>query len=132
MLLPGEVDVATASPEELRRLVAGLLGEVARLRDENAALREEVARLKGHKGRPKVKPSGMARATPVPASRARTKRAKGSTTAKRVVHEDRVLAITAPPGSRFKGYEDFVVQDLRLAIRSAPTTEVGAGTQDRG
>jgi hypothetical protein len=117
MLLPGEVDVATASPEELRRLVAGLLGEVARLRDENAALREEVARLKGHKGRPKVKPSGMERATQVPASRARTKRAKGSTTAKRVVHEDRVLAITAPPGSRFKGYEDFVVQDLRLEAR---------------
>jgi hypothetical protein len=117
MLLPVDVHVAAASPAELRRLVAELLGEAARLRDENAALREEVARLKGHKGRPKIKPSGMARAAPVPASRAKTRRAKGSTTAKRVVHEERMLAIAAPPGSRFKGYEDFVVQDLRLEAR---------------
>src|ERR671919_1644929 len=117
MLLPRDVDVAAASPEELRRLVAELLGEVARLREENAALREEIARLKGHKGRPKIKPSGMERAPLERAPRAKTKRAKGSTTAKRVVHEDRVLAITAPPGSRFKGYEDFVVQDLRLEAR---------------
>src|ERR687897_3430549 len=117
MLLPGDVDVAAASPEELRRLVAELLGEVARLRDENAALREEVARLKGHKGRPKIKPSGMERAAPVPASRAKTKRTKSSTTTKRVGHEERLLAVAAPPGSRFKGYEDFVVQDLRLEAR---------------
>lgn len=117
MLLPEDVDVAAASPEELRRLVAGLLGEVVRLRDENAALREEIARLKGHKGRPKLKPSGMERAMPGPASRAKAKRSKRSTIAKRVVHEERVLAISAPSGSRFKGYEDFVVQDLRLEAR---------------
>jgi hypothetical protein len=117
MLLPEDVDVAAASPEELRRLVAELLGEVARLRDENAALREEIARLKGLKGRPKIKPSGMERATSAPASPVKTKRSKRGTTAKRVIHEERVLAISAPPGSRFKGYEDIVVQDLRLEAR---------------
>src|ERR687891_117655 len=105
MLLPRDVDVAAASPEELQRLVAELLGEVARPRNENAALREEIARLKGLKGRPKIKPSGMERATPAPASRAKTKRSKRGMTAKRVVHEERVLAINAPPGSRCKGYE---------------------------
>jgi hypothetical protein len=36
------VDVATDSPEELRRLVAELLGEVARLREENASPRKRV------------------------------------------------------------------------------------------
>jgi len=50
MSLPKDVDVATALPEELRRLVAERLGEVARLRAENAALRKEIARLEGHKG----------------------------------------------------------------------------------
>ncbi len=117
MLLPGDVGVEGRSSEELRRLVAELLGEVARLRDENAALRKEIARLKGHKGRPKIKPSGMERATPERTPRAKTRRSQRSTTAERVVHEDRVLAISAPPCSRFKGYEDFVVQDLRLEAR---------------
>jgi hypothetical protein len=116
MLLPGDVGVEGRSPEELRRLVAELLGEVTRLRDENAALREEIARLKGHKGRPKIKPSGMERATPERTPRATTKRSQRGTTAKQV-HEERVLAISAPPGSRFKGYEDFVVQDVRLEAR---------------
>jgi hypothetical protein len=117
MLLPGDVAVEGRSLEELRRLVAELLGEVARLRDENAALRDEIARLKGHKGRPKIKPSGMERATAERTPRAKTRRSQRSTTAERVVPEERVLAISAPPGSRFKGYEDFVVQDLRLEAR---------------
>jgi hypothetical protein len=117
---------------ELRRLVGELMAEVTRLAQENAALREEVAHLKGLKGRPKIKPSGMERATTPRGERPRRKTKGRSKTTKRMVAEERVLVIDAPAGSRFKGYEDFVVQDLRLAIRSAPTTEVGAGTQDRG
>jgi hypothetical protein len=128
MLLWQDVDGAAAAPEELRRLVAGLLGEVARLRAENAALREESARRKGLKGRPRINPSGMERAPARRAQRTKTKPSKRGTTAKCVVHEERVLAIAAPPGARVKGYADVVVQDRRLAIRSAPTTEVGAGT----
>src|ERR687897_2863588 len=117
MLLPACVPVLACSPGELRRLVTELLAEVARLRDENAALREEIARLKGLKGRPKIGPSGMERAAPERTRGTKTKRSKRGTTAKRVVHEERVLAISAPPGSRFKGYEDIVVQDLRLEAR---------------
>jgi hypothetical protein len=117
MLSPEDVDVAAACPDVRRRLVAELRGEVVRLREEHAALREEIARLKGHQGRAKIKPSGIERATPGPARRAKSKRSKRRTSARRVVHEERVLASSAPAGSRFKGYEDFVVQDLRLEAR---------------
>jgi hypothetical protein len=116
MLLRND-DVTVLSPGELRRLVGGLVAEVARLAEENAALRDEVARLKGLKGRPKIKPSGMERATAPRDERPKPKAKGRAKTAQRVVAEERVLAIDAPPGSRFKGYEDFVVQDLRLEPR---------------
>jgi hypothetical protein len=109
MLQPDRVD--------LEALVGELLGEVARLRGENAALKEEIARLKGLQGRPKVKPSGMERSTARRAKRTKTRPAKRGQPSRRVVAEEQVLAITAPPGSRFKGYEDAVVWDLRLAAR---------------
>ena len=35
----------------------------------------------------------------------------------RVAVEDRILAAAVPPGSRFKGYADFLVQDLVLRAR---------------
>ncbi len=59
----------------------------------------------------------MERAAPERTLRPKTKRSKRGTTAKRGLHEERVLAISAPPGSRFKGYEDIVVQDLLLEAR---------------
>ena len=116
MLVP-KLDVEGLTTAELRRLVVELLGEVSRLAEENAALRDEVARLKGLKQRPKIKPSGMEQATTTRADKRKRKTTGRNTTAQRVVHEERVLAITAPPGSRFKGYEEFVVQDLRLEAR---------------
>jgi hypothetical protein len=109
MAAPRDIAVEELPAEALRRLVGELLGEVARLREENAALREEIARLKGLSGRPKIKPSGMERATAAEGARPQggTKGAAKATGL--VVHEEHVLAMAAPPGSRFKGYEDVVV-----------------------
>jgi len=103
-------DVDDLSLDELRKLVVQLLEQIAALTSENAALREEIARLKGLKGRPKLKPSGMEKATE-PRRKRRTKRRKGER-AKLVIHEERVVTAEVPAGSRFKGYEDFVVQEL--------------------
>ena len=58
--LPNLEDLSAA---ELRSLVVSLLGTVAQLEAKVAALTEENARLKGLKGRPNLKPSGMEKGT---------------------------------------------------------------------
>jgi len=98
--------------EELKALLVQALEEGARLKAENAKLREEIARLKGLKGRPKLKPSGMEKA----ADAARNAGRKGRRGAKRTalaIDETRILKPDSlPDGARFKGYEDFIVQDI--------------------
>jgi Transposase IS66 family len=99
--------------EELKALLVQALEEAARLKAENAELREEIARLKGLKGRPKLKPSGMEKATEAPAKSSRGKFRRGAKRAKLTIDETRILKPEAvAEGARFKGYEDFVIQDL--------------------
>src|SRR5215203_5904519 len=113
MAPPGDLDAL--SPTELKALVLELLGKVAALEETVAAQRTEIARLKGLKGRPALKPSGMEKASePKPLSPPKGRR--GPVTP-RVAVEDQVIKVSVPPGSRFKGYTDFVVQDLVLRAR---------------
>ena len=119
---PGPLD--DLSPAELRVLIARLLDEnaerqrvIADQRAEIAELRAEIARLKGLKGRPRLKPSqpsGMDEASsPKPTSRRR----RGRSHQTRVAVEDQVIPAAVPAGSRFKGYEDYVVQELEIRPR---------------
>ena len=105
--------------EELKLLLVQVLEDNARLKAENAELRDEIARLKGLKGRPRIKPSGMETAT---GPAAKTKRAigrRGSKRAKLTITETKIVeALNVPAGARFKGYEEFIVQDLVVQTRT--------------
>ncbi len=112
-------NIDVLSVDDLKKLVVEVFEANAELRAENAMLRDEIARLKGLKGRPKLRPSGMERASePKPPRRRRGKlRAKGGKTARLSIHEEHVLKAEVPPGSRFKGYETYMVRDLLVRPR---------------
>ena len=108
------IDLSGLSREELERLVERLLVDGAELKETVERLREEVARLKGLKGRPEIKPSGMEPSggrKPPPAGKKKRRRG-GAKTAGLKIDEDRIIRAAVPAGSRFKGYEDYVGQDL--------------------
>jgi hypothetical protein len=119
MARPDDASLNDLSRAELRDLVARLLGEMDQLRAENQALKDEIARLKGLPPRPpKTAPSGMEPASRQGAAHRRGgKRRRGSTRERLTITQEVVLRAEAPVGSRFKGYEDVLVQDLHLAAR---------------
>jgi hypothetical protein len=109
---PNDLDALSAS--DLKALVLALLSEVSALKQVVSEQRAEIARLKGLKGPPSIKPSGMEQASePKPRSGGGKRRGRGPKRV-RVAIEDRVLTVAVPAGSRFKGHESFFVQDLEL------------------
>jgi len=112
-----------AAPSELSRAeleaqVAELRGEVAELKRLVAAQRDEIARLKGLKGRPVIKPSGMEDATePKRQGKRGKRRGRRGKVTPRVAVETQVIRVRPPAGSQFKGYEPYQVQDLVITAR---------------
>lgn len=116
---------------ELVGLVRRVIGEVERLREENEKLnatvtalrlenqqlKDEIRRLKGLPPRPPIKPSGMERATDRPAAEKPGKadappRRRGPGVSKLSIDRTVTLTASAPTGSRLKGYEEIIVQDI--------------------
>jgi hypothetical protein len=147
------------SRDELIGLVRELLGEVARLRADNErlsaglsklqvehqAVKDELARLKGLPPRPPVKPSGMEKSTQAKGTDGEAGKKDGRSTRRRGSLLDRltisntvVIKAAAPTGSRHKGYEDIVVQDLnrkrrlRLAVTHKCLAALRYGPLRRG
>jgi hypothetical protein len=115
MSAPKKISLSGLPRGELEALAEQLLAENAALRQALAELRAEVATLKGVKDRPKVRPSGMEKATePEPPEKGRGGAVRARKVGRLTIHEERVIAADVPAGSRFKGYEDFLVQDLVL------------------
>ena len=112
-------DIDDLDNEGLRGLLVLVLEENAALRAAVAALREEIRRLTGLKGPPALKPSKPSGMDKVTAAKPRgpSKRRRGPKNARLSVDEVQVVPAEVPPGSRFKGYEDFVVQDLVVKPR---------------
>jgi len=122
------------TPAEFIGLVRGLISEVTRLRAENEklsaalagqrvenqALKDEIARLKKLPPRPPQKPSGMEKATDRPEGGTKggedeaSRRRRGPGVSKLKTDRTIILTVEAPAGSRHKGYENIVVQDLML------------------
>ena len=116
--VPPPPALSALSRPELEALVVELFAELATLRQTVTELREEVARLKGLKCRPNIKPSGMDKGTEPPKPTKKEKRRGRGKVTPRVSVEEMVINAEIPPGSRFKGYEPFLVQDLVISTRA--------------
>ena len=94
---------------------------LGKLRAEHQAVKDELARLKHLPARPPIKPSGMDKATDAKGPEGgggekggRSTQRRGSQLDKLTIGATVVVTAKAPAGSRHKGYEDIVVQDLSL------------------
>jgi len=119
-------DIPEAEQTPLVKSLLALLEQFAeRLQqqdEEIAYLKDEINILKGEKKRPQFKPSKMDKKTnddddDEPKGTAPKKRPGSSKRSKKKtlkIHQTKVIQPneTIPEGSRFKGYRDFVVQDL--------------------
>jgi Transposase IS66 family len=111
------LDLNNLSEGDKDALILELSAKVSELDRLVSELREEIARLKGLKGRPQIKPSGMEPATnPKPTGKRDRGRRRGKVVPK-VAVEEQIVTAAVPPGSRFKGYEDCIVQDVVLQAR---------------
>jgi hypothetical protein len=116
--VPPPSNLSDLSRPELEALLVKLFGEVATLTQVVGEQREEITRLKGLKGRPTIKPSGMDKATEPPKPAKKEKRRFRGKVAPRVSIEDQVVKVAVPEGSRFRGYEPFLVQDLVISAKA--------------
>jgi hypothetical protein len=106
--------------EERTPLVDHLLRVIQELQAENRRLRDEIDRLKGLPRRPMIRPSTLNAPHPDPKhkKRRRGKRpgsAKRQKTVELTIHETIPVPLEGlPEGTRQNGYEDFVVQDMKI------------------
>jgi hypothetical protein len=93
--------------------------KIAVLEETVQHLRDEIAILKGVKPKPKIEPSrlGKDKDRKPPEKRPGSEKRKKTATLK--IHETKTVRPDGiPPGSQFKGYREFTVQDLLITVRN--------------
>ena len=121
MSAPEKITLSGLSRGALEALAERLLAENVALRQAIAELRAEVATLKGVKGRPKVKPSGMDQATgPEPAGTGRGRGARARKVGRLTVDEERVVAADVPAGSPHRQSQRRCIWAIYAALKPSP------------
>lgn len=100
--------------ESLLAVDASLRQSVHELREENQALRDEIARLKNQKPKPPIQPSRLNEGSK---KKRRGKREGKRDQARRIDRTIVAKVADVPKGSRFKGYDDYVVQELLITAQ---------------
>lgn len=119
-----DVEAAREAILHLLNLIETLKSENNRLRDENRRMRDEVNRLKGEQGTPSIKANRKKadKQSSVNYSSERerhqpTKRRKRSKNDRIEIDREQVLTVAPdilPLDAEFKGYEDVIVQDIKV------------------
>ena len=126
--LPPVPDIPESDQTDLVKSLLSLLEQFAQRvqlhSEEIAQLKDEINILKGEKKRPVFKGSKLDKLTNIEATLVITPKMRpGSSKRKKalVINEDRIMKPEGviPVGSRFKGYRDFVVQDLIIKTHTS-------------
>ena len=107
--------------QSLLGMIEQLIERVQQQDEEIALLKDEINILKGEKKRPvfkggKLDKNNKTNATSKPRSKKRPGSDKKKKTQHLAIHDRQIVKpnVPVPPGSRFKGYRNFVVQDLTI------------------
>lgn len=117
------MDWPEIAESERTPLVVRLLEIIQQQQELIYRLQDEIAILKGLKPRPKISPSALERPASLPSSEGEGSSRPGSEkrpkTAQLTIHRHQILHLgSVPAGATFKGYVDFVVQELLLRVET--------------
>ena len=118
------IKIPEVAEVEQTPLVQNLLAIIGQLQEKIEKLEKEILKLKGETVKPQIKPSKMDEQTGAEDEEGENKR-HGKPGPKRrktehleIHHTQKVPLEEVPPGSTFKGYQEYVVQDLVIEARN--------------
>lgn len=113
------IDIAKIPEEEKSELVVLLLEIIRQQAETIQELKDEIARLKGGNPMPKIERSRLEpprKDKPEGGEEKRPGSDKRHKSKELVIHQElKVPAVGVPEGAKFKGYKDFIVQDLHIS-----------------